>query len=838
MLTRRESVAHFWPYSRDLEINFKLIGRLPPTEEDVMVAFRSLHQHNQEDPGRKNRQSTLEEAAKQIATSAQDWWIKAGYKVRKQNDLYKTILKLDSVWKVLSRDHNQITKGKKKLTPAIQLKQQQFVINGKKTFRVVTYSYEKYLEASHDLTEDMTAKEKFKEDLEYLRNMHDLVGDARYGAVGSFDKALASTSSNSQPKPSKPTPPKPSKSTPAIPDTAQDVTDTDQGISSYIDPDSSSDNDTSDSASMSSGNSYEPYYKKKKDNCVVLNVDKNALKESSLQSDVDGVSVRQQLRYTSTFIQSCGGMIDDISVSRTSLERFRKQAREKKAGDVREKENTLLQEEYRKYVLCWDGKTFKSKTHAGKKKPVLAVVLKCIQDGEEILVDVINMTDKSGADMECQSVIDALNELGFDITKILALVFDTTAVNSGHRTGVTVQLQCHIDHCILQIACRHHIMELVCGGAASTVYGDTESPCESVFKSFANVWHSINRQDYRTFQSTDRKLKAATEAALEMLMGWLRDSTNLREDYKKLLELTILFLGGTFPSQYRFTFKAPGAFTHSRWMARIIYTLMIALFQHQLEHISEFAEYDLDRIWSLAAFLSLYYVRYWFLSPNLADAAVNDLEMWNNLNDIMLLSSQHIRNYPCHFKEMAAAAQQKLNNHLWFLTERHIIFALASDRVSIAVKTQMINKLRSFRLSSTPAAVIGNGLVQMPVLQKSTRLPDLIGPDSFSFFDILPQFDILQHSNPRVWYTLDEYALFQSLIKNMPATNDVCERALGMATEIQKRATAPKSDEQMDNIIKVTHSYRAAVRAQAKHALGNSKKADTTTKSFLKNFRW
>ena len=46
MLTRRESEAHFWPYSRDMEINYNLIGHLPPTEEDVMVAFRSLHQCN------------------------------------------------------------------------------------------------------------------------------------------------------------------------------------------------------------------------------------------------------------------------------------------------------------------------------------------------------------------------------------------------------------------------------------------------------------------------------------------------------------------------------------------------------------------------------------------------------------------------------------------------------------------------------------------------------------------------------------------------------------------------------------------------------------------------
>ena len=79
----------------------------------------------------------------------------------------------------------------------------------------------------------------------------------------------------------------------------------------------------------------------------------------------------------------------------------------------------------------------------------------------------------------------------------------------------------------------------------------------------------------------------------------------------------------------------------------------------------------------------------------------------------------------------------------------HIIFALGSDR-SITVKAHMINKLYTFGASLIPAAVIRNGLVQITVRHKSTLLPDLMSPDLFSFFDILLQFGILQHSNPRV----------------------------------------------------------------------------------------
>ena len=178
---------------------------------------------------------------------------------------------------------------------------------------------------------------------------------------------------------------------------------------------------------------------------------------------------------------------------------------------------------------------------------------------------------------------------------------------------------------------------------------------------------------------------------------------------------------------------------------------MIALFQHQLGR----------QFW----FYKLWYTSYIGFTPNLANAAVTDLEMWNNLNDLVLLSPQQIGKYPGHFKEMLATAQQKLNNHYCCLTKRHIVFGLANDRI---VKIQMINKLMSFRSSSTPAAVIGNGLVWMPILQKSTHLPDLIGLDSFAFFCLFwnPQFDILTLSNPMTWHGLEEFESFKTLFQN------------------------------------------------------------------------
>ena len=47
-----------------------------------------------------------------------------------------------------------------------------------------------------------------------------------------------------------------------------------------------------------------------------------------------------------------------------------------------------------------------------------------------------------------------------------------------------------------------------------------------------------------------------------------------REDYRELLELVIVSLGGYVPG---FSFKIPGADHHARWMSKQIYNLKIRL---------------------------------------------------------------------------------------------------------------------------------------------------------------------------------------------------------------------------------------------------------------------
>ena len=63
-------------------------------------------------------------------------------------------------------------------------------------------------------------------------------------------------------------------------------------------------------------------------------------------------------------------------------------------------------------------------------------------------------------------------------------------------------------------------------------------------------------------------------------MDQLRKSHN-KDDYRELLELAVIFLGGTPTSGI--SFKYPGAMHHARWMSKTIYSLQKFIFRNQFE---------------------------------------------------------------------------------------------------------------------------------------------------------------------------------------------------------------------------------------------------------------
>ena len=123
--------------------------------------------------------------------------------------------------------------------------------------------------------------------------------------------------------------------------------------------------------------------------------------------------------------------------------------------------------------------------------------------------------------------------------------FDTTASNAGHRAGACVLLEKKLGKSLLHLACRHHILEVVLRSAFEAAFGKSSSPNVVLFKRFQQKWTFIDRPYYQP-GPTDEHLKKHILPVPADILSFANAELCVkqpRDDYRELLELTIIFLG-------------------------------------------------------------------------------------------------------------------------------------------------------------------------------------------------------------------------------------------------------------------------------------------------------
>ena len=124
---------------------------------------------------------------------------------------------------------------------------------------------------------------------------------------------------------------------------------------------------------------------------------------------------------------------------------------------------------------------------------------------------------------------------------IIGLVFDTTSVNTVHK-GIAVNLERAFGGKLLQLACRHHVLELLCGAAASTVFSKTKSPNEAAFEILLDHWPVLDKVGYQVEKAICRNEKVQHESVISFCQAALCDDI-CRKDYEEVLELPVVYLG-------------------------------------------------------------------------------------------------------------------------------------------------------------------------------------------------------------------------------------------------------------------------------------------------------
>ena len=377
-------------------------------------------------------------------------------------------------------------------------------------------------------------------------------------------------------------------------------------------------------------------------------------------------------------------------------------------------------------------------------------------------------------------------------------------MNTGEINGVVKRLEASVGKNILQLACRHHIYELVCGAASEIVLGKNEpgkekkkttAPYEPVFKKFCNSWEYIDKDTKYAFDtnSANRTLQGHIADSKTFLTRWLKNPKTMRDDYLEMAQLCLIYLGGTLPNEMSDArLRAPSAYHHARWMSKILYVLKIAMLKpHFIVNIEE--------IRSLALFYSVYYSTAWLTCTFATDAPLNDL---NCIKTLEVVWNSEVT-WPIMFKQIVKAALDKLLGHTWYLSERLVILALFSKNVDTPTKERM----RRAILKYMDKPQHNEQLKPECTSFSKKQLKDFVGSDSHCIFDLLDlKKDFLKISASK-WTSSINYMDAVNSVKQLSVVNDAAERALGMATSLHGPAM-PKDETQKQSLFKVVTAIR------------------------------
>lgn len=151
----------------------------------------------------------------------------------------------------------------------------------------------------------------------------------------------------------------------------------------------------------------------------------------------------------------------------------------------------------------------------------------------------------------------------------------------------------------------------------------------------------------------------------------------IRDDYQKLIKLSILFLRGD--KERKIKIRPPGEMHQARWMVRAIYSLKICLLQSQFKISAK----DKRALQDVCLFIAVIYVKPW-LQCNLAVKAPNQ--------DLSFL--KRLKEYETVDKLIFKAALSKFSEHLWYLSEEIAVLSLFDYVVDEQTKGNIVLNLQ------------------------------------------------------------------------------------------------------------------------------------------------
>jgi hypothetical protein len=513
----------------------------------------------------------------------------------------------------------------------------------------------------------------------------------------------------------------------------------------------------------------------------------------------------QQSAFTQGLISASGGDVAMVAASYATADRSRRKVTAVIASNIKE--------QWVPPKLCtlhWDGKLTATLQNHRLTEERLTV---SVGDATEMkLLGVPSYrkaTDQAVGSVIADVTLKLVNEWNCT-DRIVNLAFDTTSANTGHLSAACIAIQNRLQRAVLWSGCRHHIGEVL----LTHVFNDlkiecSKSPDVMLFTRLRTNWGLLPHCSTQsmTFQpgrySSDAQqllatLRAEAVARAKQFIQFARD------DYHEFTELALVFLNAT---QEEVNFHRPGALHKARWMAKVIYSLKIAMSENSIDQLPPgtiTTRPQVVKIREFVTFVTHIYLQWWLCCKESVDAPWNDIQLFKQLIQYEVVN-----------RDISKSSIQAFQRHLWYLTAEMVPLALFSSKVPVAERQALAESLLKIQPDcpvQNPSNRFGSGWgkPQFPTtINLSTRLCDLVDHDSWFTMFLLQIDSSFLHLPVTDWETTDAYVNSAANLKAVNVVNDAAERGVKLSTDFVDVA---RSDEHFQNVLQVVETNRKTTK--------------------------
>ena len=160
-------------------------------------------------------------------------------------------------------------------------------------------------------------------------------------------------------------------------------------------------------------------------------------------------------------------------------------------------------------------------------------------------------------------------------------------------------------------------------------------------------------------------------------------------------------------------------------------------------------------------------------------------------------------------QEIAAAVQESISRHMWYLSEDLVVVALCDPHTALHDKRAIVQALMA---TDRPQQFAPQIPAHRPHLLSvpDPSLADFVGPRSWLLFQCLQveDADNFLSVDPSVWQGIPAYDRFSRILHQTTPVNDVAERAV---RDVVEYVNYSRDNQRNEDVILVVNSHRELV---------------------------